>query len=148
MSTRTVACTLLLGACGAVNAQYWDTGGNFISTTTQYLGCDGGSNQPLRLMTKASYPIDFSTTDIFRARINPQITYGLLGSFNNVPADGFALITPNASFLGAVKGPFSRLHLADGGTGNTQALAYRPWMSNPSYLGAGSITFTGMPVPC
>jgi len=66
-----MACALLLGACGAVNAQWW-TGGNTILTTTEYLGCDALSTQPLRLKTVANQPIDFSTSDIFRARINKR----------------------------------------------------------------------------
>jgi len=101
-----------------------------------FLGWNASAQQALEVRHDGSWPIDFWTSQSFRARINPQITYGLLGSFTNVPADGFALITPNASFLGAAKGPFTRLHLADGGAGNTQDLAFRRWMSN-------GFTFTG-----
>ena len=64
--------------------------------------------------------------------------YPLLNTFPNIPADGFTLITPDIGFLGqAPRGPFSRLHLAEGGTtGNAEQFGYRPWQKN-------GITFTG-----
>lgn len=131
MKTRTMACALLLGACSALNAQ-WQTGGNTISLPTQYLGCDAASTQPLRLKTVANQPIDFSTSDIFRARINKKLTYPSLNTFANIAADGFTLLTPDNGFLGqSPNGPFSRLHLAEGGaTGNAEQWGYRPWQRN------------------
>ena len=133
-----MACALLLGACSAVDAQDWNTGGNLINGTTQYLGCDAFSTQPLRLKTVANQPIDFSTSDIFRARINKKLTYPSLNTFANIVADGFTLLTPDNGFLGqSPNGPFSRLHLAEGGaTGNAEQWGYRPWQRN-------GITFTG-----
>jgi len=115
----------------------WNTGGNGISGG-EYLGAATGSTVPLLLKTVANQPIDFSTANLFRARINPRMTYSSLNSFPNIPADGFTLITPDNGFLGqAPRGPFSRLHLAERGTtGNAEQWGYRPWQRN-------GITFTG-----
>ena len=112
-------------------------GGDVINST-EYLGARLGSSVPLVLKTVPALPIDFYTTDIFRARINPRVQYPLLNTFPNIPADGFTLITPDNGFLGqAPRGPFSRLHLAEGGqTGNAEQFGYRPWQKN-------GITFTG-----
>lgn len=138
MKARIVACALLLGACSALNAQDWNTGGNFINTTTQYLGCNGASTQPLRLKTEVNQPIDFYTSDQFRARINKKLIYPTVNGFPNIVADGFTLLSPDNGFLGqSPNGPFSRLHLAEGGTtGNAQQWGYRPWQRN-------GISFTG-----
>ncbi|MCC6577448.1 MAG: hypothetical protein IT228_08920 [Flavobacteriales bacterium] len=66
------------------------------------------------------------------------MTYPWLNTFANIAADGFTLLTPDNGFLGqSPNGPFSRLHLAEGGTtGNAQQWGYRPWMRN-------GVTFTG-----
>ena len=109
------------------NAQFWnDTGNPSVIPGTNFLG----SINPA--------PLDFRTANRFRARINEAVTYPSLNSFTNIPADGFTLITPDNGFLGqAPRGPFSRLHLAEGGTsGNAEQWGYRPWQKN-------GITFTG-----
>jgi len=108
------------------NAQFWnDTGNPSVILGTNFLG----SINPA--------PLDFRTANRFRARINEAVTYPSLNSFTNIPADGFTLITPDNGFLSQVKGPFSRLHLAEGGTtGNAEQWGYRPWQRN-------GITFTG-----
>jgi len=82
--------------------------------TGDYVGCEYTSPFPLQIRQNDNWPIQFFTDARFRMLLNPSITYGTLGSFTNFPADGFALITPNTSFLSAVKGPFSRVHLAEG----------------------------------
>ncbi|MBX7131005.1 MAG: hypothetical protein K1X58_16925, partial [Flavobacteriales bacterium] len=46
-------------------------GGDVINST-EYLGARLGSSVPLVLKTVPALPIDFYTTDIFRARINPR----------------------------------------------------------------------------
>ena len=118
---------------------YWNSfpGGNVI-TTNEWLGADYGSLIPLRIQTRANQPIDFSTADRFRARINERVTYSSLNTFPNIPADGFTLITPDMGFLNQPpRGPFSRLHLAEGGEdGNAEQWGYRPWQRN-------GVTFTG-----
>jgi len=81
---------------------------------TDFVGWDNSVAEPLEVRHDGNFPIDFFTDARFRMLLNPSITYGTLGSFTNIPADGFALITPNTSFLSAVKGPFSRVHLAEG----------------------------------
>jgi len=55
--------------------------------------------------------------------------------------NGYLGLSPNGTLWANGPGPFSRLHLHDGLTSVLQA-PYRPWMDNPSCLGAGSITFT------
>ncbi|MCB9169106.1 MAG: hypothetical protein H6594_02010 [Flavobacteriales bacterium] len=138
MNTRTMACALLLGACGAVNAQWWNTvGGNTINTTTQYLGCDGSSTQPLRLKTEVNYPIEWYTDALRRMRLQETATY-TIGSFSSLVRDGSLLLSPDVDlfYTNGGPGPFSLLHLADGTGDNSQDLGFRPWMRN-------GITFTG-----
>ncbi|MCO6481311.1 MAG: hypothetical protein J5I62_00820, partial [Flavobacteriales bacterium] len=80
-------------------------GGNTINGT-EYLGANASSTVPLLLKTVANQPIDFSTADLFRARINEKISYASLNSFLNIDASGFMLVTPDDGFLGQVpKGP-------------------------------------------
>ncbi len=143
-----MACALILGACGTGYAQFWDTGGNTITGTNQYLGCDWSSTQPLRLMTLANQPIHFTTSNVLRAQINERVTYPTLGGFTNVIADGYTLITGEADAITKVnsRAPFSRLHLVDDvGAMDPKVYAqeygFRNWMRN-------GITFTGKPVPC
>lgn len=120
-----------------VHGQDWNRlpGGDVINTT-EYLGAALGSTVPLQLKTVGILPIDFYTTNTFRMRLNPRVTYPTFNGFSSVVADGFGLLSPNASFLAtAPYGPFSRLHLADG-TYDTQNFGYRSWQRN-------GITFTG-----
>jgi hypothetical protein len=109
-------------------------------SSTDFLGWDNTvtNNFPLQVRHDGPYPIDFYTSGNFRARINERVTYSSLNTFPNIPADGFTLITPDDGFLQqAPKGPFSRLHLAEGGEeGNAQQWGYRPWQRN-------GVTFTG-----
>lgn len=58
-----------------------------------YLGWNATAPQPLEVRHDGSWPIDFYTTNRFRMRINPTVTYPTLNNFINIPADGFALIT-------------------------------------------------------
>ncbi len=135
---KTIVLAIAMSTASAGFAQDWNRlpGGNVISST-EYLGAAAGSIVPLRLKTVANYPIDFYTADRFRARINPNVTYPSLNNFTNIPADGFTLITPTDHFLSFnPRGPFSRLHLAEGEGDNAQAFGYRPWQRN-------GVTFTG-----
>lgn len=130
-----MACAALIGACGTLYAQDWNTGGNFINLPTQYLGCDLSSTQPLRLMTKGSQPIEFHTNARPRMRINQTTSYPVQPGLPNAVADGYVAITPNINFFASVPGPYSRLHLATGVLGqNTQYLGWRPWMDNGVYF--------------
>ncbi|HRO41135.1 MAG TPA: hypothetical protein PLZ25_14590, partial [Flavobacteriales bacterium] len=121
-----LGCAAILACTKTASGQWWTTGNNSLSWTTNFLGTTDG------------VPINFRTDNLFRARINPRMTYPSLNTFPNIPADGFTLITPDNGFLGqAPRGPFSRLHLAEGGTyGNAEQWGYRPWQRN-------GITFTG-----
>ncbi|MBX2982473.1 MAG: hypothetical protein KF843_07375 [Flavobacteriales bacterium] len=104
---------------------------------TDYVGWDSGTLQSLDIKHKGNYPIDFYTADRFRARINEAVQYSFLNNFTNIPADGFMLITPSDHFFNFnPKGPFSRLHLAEGEGDNAQAFGYRLWQRN-------GVTFTG-----
>ncbi|MBS1546721.1 MAG: hypothetical protein JSU02_05015 [Bacteroidetes bacterium] len=142
MRTRNRWKHLLMGAMALVacrvTGQTSVLGNN--GTASNFLGWDANpaNNFPLQIRHDGSWPIDFWTSQSFRARINPRMTYPSLNSFMNIPADGFTLITPDNGFLSqAPRGPFSRLHLAEGGqTGNAEQWGYRPWQKN-------GITFTG-----
>ncbi|MEZ4789208.1 MAG: hypothetical protein R2811_04240 [Flavobacteriales bacterium] len=111
-----------------------------LNTSNDFLGWDNTfptNNFPLEVRHDLDQPIQFWTSRYFRALINQKVTYGTLGSFSSIPADGFTLITPSDHFLGSnPKGPFSRLHLAEGEGDNAQPTGYRPWQRN-------GITFTG-----
>ena len=123
-----------------VNAQPdWNTGGNTVSGS-EYLGANASSTVPLLLKTVANQPIDFSTADLFRARINPKMSYAI-GTEPNDARNGFMLLSGRDNFPQQVKGPFTRLHLVDDVGGNApivyaQEIGYRKWMRN-------GITFTG-----
>ena len=143
MRTKNILKHLILGALllstGTVVSQV-TTVGNVANTSNDFLGWDNtapANNFPLEVRHDLDQPIQFWTSRYFRALINQKVTYGTLGSFSSIPADGFTLITPSDHFLGSnPKGPFSRLHLAEGEGDNAQPTGYRPWQRN-------GITFTG-----
>jgi hypothetical protein len=127
-------------ALNEATAQPWVQTGNSIITSTDYLGCDFSSIFPLNLKTRANQPIDFSTADLFRARINPKMSYAI-GTEPTDARDGFMLLSGRDNFPQQVKGPFTRLHLVDDVGANNpttyaQEIGYRGWMRN-------GITFTG-----
>ena len=101
-----------------------------------YLGWNAGAGQILDVKNKANLPIQWFTDDLQRMKLEATQNMGL-GSFANMPTDGFLAISPNSSFWsGTYRSPFTRLHLAEGSGNNDQAIGYRPWMRN-------GITFTG-----
>lgn len=124
MRTKNSLTHLVMGvvvlAAGRVAGQATTLGNAGISTDFLGWNSNPANNFPLQIRHDGSWPIDFWTSQSFRARINPRMTYPSLNSFTNIPADGFTLITPDNGFLSqAPRGPFSRLHLAEGGqTGN------------------------------
>ena len=142
MRTNRLMAAFIAACMGILcHAQEWHAfpPGNTIGGT-EYLGCNALSTQPLRLTTVANQPIDFSTADLFRARINPKISYAI-GPAPTAPRNGFMLLSGRDNFTQNVKGPFTRLHLVDDvGANNPTTYAhpigYRPWMR----IG---ITFTG-----
>ena len=108
--------------------------------TNFYLGWNAAANQILDVNNKGNQPIDFYTTDLFRARINPTTNYAI-GTAPNAPRNGFMLLSGRPAFINNVRGPFSRLHLVDDvGPAQpivyAQDIGYRQWMRN-------GITFTG-----
>jgi len=92
---------------------------------------------PLMIKHEANQPIWIFTDAIWRATMNETVTYGLLGGFSSVPANGFTLLGEDAAEFknGGAPGPYTMLHLA-AATDNAQQLSYRPWQRN-------GITFTG-----
>jgi hypothetical protein len=130
---------LAWGVLGLVAQQAWSqvTINNNNGLSGAFVGWNAGANQILDVKNEGNERIQWYTDGIFRMLLNQTLTYGTLGGFNTVPANGFALITPSTLFLqSGPKGPFSRLHLAEGTGDNNQSLGYRPWQIN-------GITFTG-----
>ncbi|HQV37511.1 MAG: hypothetical protein IPO60_00755 [Flavobacteriales bacterium] len=129
-----IAATIMVSGEAFAQADVTNHGGGF----GYYLGWNANALQNLEIRHDGDFPIQFWTSGDFRGLINEKVTYGSLNGFPNIPADGFNLITPNDGFLHqASKGPFSRLHLAEGGEDlNAQEWGYRPWQRN-------GITFTG-----
>ena len=143
MRTKNITKHLILGALilttGNVVGQT-SVLGNLASGPTDFLGWDGSvtNNFPLEIRHDGAFPIQFWTSGSFRGLINERVIYPSLNTFPNIPADGFTLITPDMGFLNQPpRGPFSRLHLAEGGEdGNAEQWGYRPWQRN-------GVTFTG-----
>ncbi len=99
----------------AMNAQV-TVESNFI-TTTEYVGCDASSTQPLRFTTLANYPHEWRTNNLLRMRLNHSTTYAV-GSFTTPAAAGYLGLSPDGSLWNPLyaNGPFSRLHIHDGKT--------------------------------
>lgn len=116
MRTRILLGAWLLNAMAIAQTPWVLPGNNSINPSTDYLGTQNNAELVLR------------TDALFRFRLNKTETYGSLGGFTTIPANGFGLLTPNNSFLGSAPGPFSLFHLADGTGDNAQELGYRPWM--------------------
>jgi hypothetical protein len=140
MRTKYWTRHLAWGVLGLVSQQAFSqvTQTNNNGGAGSFLGWNAAANQILDVKNDGNQPIDFYTNATFRERINPRVTYPLLNTFANIPADGFTLLSPDNGFLTqGPRGPFSRLHLAEGGTtNNAQQFGYRPWQRN-------GITFTG-----
>jgi hypothetical protein len=129
-----MACAALIGACSALYAQDWNTGGNFISGPTQYLGCDALSTQPLRFTTKANYPHEWRTNDTLRMRLLGTQTGQTIGIYTNENLTGNVGIgTFDPDYY--VTRPFSLLHLDNGGS---QYSGYRPWFKPGMTITSGS----------
>lgn len=124
---RHTAMALILMVSAAESAGQWSTTGNTATNpTTNYLGTTDANALVLR------------TNALQRFRLNNTITYPNVNGFLNVNADGNLLITPNNNYIstGGV-GPLTRLHLADGVSGdNLTSVGYRAKMKN-------GITMTG-----
>lgn len=123
MRTRILLGAWLLNALTIAQTPWVLPGNSGINPSTDYLGTQNNAELVLR------------TDGLFRFRLNKTETYGTLGAFSSIPANGFGLLTPNGSFINNAPGPYSLLHLAAEG-GNAQQDSYRPWMST-------GITFTG-----
>lgn len=127
-------------ALNETKAQPWLLGGNPITLPSYYLGGDASSTFPLNLKTLADKPIDFSTSNLFRARINPKASYAI-GAAPSDARNGFMLLSGRDNFPQQMSGPFTRLHLVDDVGANNpttyaQEIGFRKWMRN-------GITFTG-----
>lgn len=145
MRTKNFLKHLILGALlltTTVVVGQSTTPGNVAGGPGDFLGWENNpvNNFPLEIRHDLDQPIDFWTTQSFRARINPRISYPI-GLAPNAPRDGFMLLSGQDNFPQNVRGPFTRLHLVDDvGTDHpvvyAQDIGYRQWMRN-------GITFTG-----
>ena len=112
MKTRTLACALLLGVCSAVSAQPWDLLGNTVNNTTQYLGCNDLSNQPLRLRNYADRPIEFFVgNNLTNARWMHLSASALGQTVNGFPVDLSYYLGVGDFGGGAYQRASARLHL-------------------------------------
>lgn len=144
---KSVALGALLAHGPTAFAQDWHANfpsGNPINST-EWLGCDGTSTQPLRIKTVPDYAIDLYTSDIRRFSLLPDNTYATLGAYSSIVANGYSLHSPDvAAFLGSAPGPFSLEHLA-AATNSTYQDAYRDWArTGTTYTGGGTMGYFGL----
>ena len=110
------------------------------SSFSDYVGCDGTSAFPLRIMHNDNQPIQWWTDSIQRMQLyhTRTGTLPLLGGGSiSVQQDGSLGLSGTPGFFAANGyGPFSRLHLADldpsseGQNHYNQPWGYRSWMKN------------------
>lgn len=123
---RTRRRTSLLGCIAAsiialqVNAQPdWNTGGNTVSGS-EYLGANASSTVPLLLKTVANQPIDFSTNNILRMRLNETLLGQTANGYLGLNLSGhLGLGTPVPGQI------LSFLHINNNANLFT---SFRPWM--------------------
>ena len=145
---KIAAVSALLTQLPAAFAQDWHAAfpsGNPI-TSTEWLGCDGTSTQPLRIKTMPDYAIDLYTSDIRRFSLLPDNTYATLGAYSSVVADGYSLHSPDvaAFFAGGAPGPYSLEHVA-AATNSSFQDAYRDWArTGTTYTGGGTMGYFGL----
>ncbi|MCB9200901.1 MAG: tail fiber domain-containing protein [Flavobacteriales bacterium] len=141
---RPLMLALALSAASIGQAQVSNPTNN--SGVLDYVGCDNTSPFPLRIMQNDNQPIDWYTNAIKRMGLNPSTTYGNLGPFTNIPADGFLGICPtNNLWSNGSPGPWARLHLHDPDHGTFHIYnGYRPWMVNGTLItGHGDQMYVG-----
>ncbi|MEB2342742.1 MAG: hypothetical protein OZ932_12160, partial [Flavobacteriia bacterium] len=104
MRTTNILRHLAWGVLGLVTQRAFSQASqaNNNGGATSFLGWNAGANQILEVRNDAVQPIDFWTSQSFRARINEKISYASLNSFLNIDASGFMLVTPDDGFLGQV----------------------------------------------
>ncbi|MBL7964556.1 MAG: tail fiber domain-containing protein [Flavobacteriales bacterium] len=137
MNTRTLACALWMGACSALNAQDWNTAGNTINTTAQYLGCDALSTQPLRLTTVPNQPIQFRTDNTLRMHLTQTLTGQTLNGFTGLDFTGFLGV---GDFSGAYTRAAARVHAE---RNSSLALGYRPMIGEGFLATQGEFLYYG-----
>jgi hypothetical protein len=122
MKTRVLLFAILTAPCGTAIAQDWNTAGNTINTTGQYLGANASSTQPLRFTTVPNYSQEWRTDNVLRMRLLGTRTGETIGTYTNQNLSGNVGIGAfNTTY---VTKPFSLLHLDNGGN---QYSGYRPW---------------------
>lgn len=139
MEIKGLALAILTLSAANGTAQVTALGNTIVGA--QYVGCDGGSSQPLRLKTTLNYNIDFSSVNLLRMRLNGNPVVANINGYPGINRDGYFSISGVPAFYNSGPGAFSRLHLVDDeGPALPQTYAqqygYRPWMRN-------GITFTG-----
>jgi len=125
---------MTLCTASASQGQAWNAvpGGNVIGGT-EYLGARAGSTVPLRFTTIPNLRMEWRTANIQRMLLNGTVSYPI-GATGNQASNGFLGLCANGTLWNGNVGPFTRLHLNDGGV--PQQASYRGWMKN-------GITFTG-----
>ncbi|MCB0793163.1 MAG: hypothetical protein KDB88_00370, partial [Flavobacteriales bacterium] len=115
---------------------------NYIIPPSSYVGCDGTSPYPLKVMHNNNQPIQWYTDTLQRMQLW-QTRSATINGFSGIPQNGFLGVSNQPRLFNpsyTPSGIFSRLHLADS-TDNSvsnyaQQNGYRPWMRN-------GITFSG-----
>jgi len=134
---RPLMLAMAMSAASIGHAQVTTLGNN--SSSGDYVGCDGTSPFPLRIMQNDNQPIQWWTDSIQRMQLYRSQTSTINTSFG-VKQNGYVGISDQPLFFSSTVGPFSRLHLADSCDNNpihyAQVYGFRPWMKN-------GITFTG-----
>lgn len=97
----------------------WNTSGNAV-TGGEYLGAAAGSTVPLLLKTVVNQPIDFSTNNVQRMRLNETLTGQTVNTYTGVDLSGHLGIGTSVPSQA-----LTFLHINDNGT---FLAGYRPWM--------------------
>ena len=105
-----MACIL-----NSVSGQVSETDNNIINPNS-YVGCDGASTVPLKVMHNANLPIEFWTDSIQRMQLYRTQSANINGyGFNAVKQNGFLGISDVPAFFTNSPGAFTRIHLVDPG---------------------------------
>jgi hypothetical protein len=141
MKTRVLLFAILTAPCVTAIAQDWNTAGNTINTTVQYLGCNGSSTQPLRFSTVPNYSQEWRTDNVLLMRLTETLVNQNWAWYqqNNLDFSGHLGIgspVPNP--------PLTYLHV-NGSPLTTITVGYRPWMRVGALFTQGTDgLYTGM----
>ena len=117
--------------CGAIQAQVTNVT-NTVTLPTDYVGCDGGSTQPLRFTTQLNFNHEWRTNNIWRMRLMGDNFAGNINGYPGLNLSGFLGL---GQFNVFIPQPFTMLHMDNNGTNDA---GYRPWMRTGTTLTQGS----------